>query len=120
CVYLGHISDDRFASEMASSSLLLNLRFPSCGETSGTLNLARDLGVRIAVSSYQAFREERADYHISISPDKEIEEICSVISREYNRWLTGSPVGDSPVVNYPDLPPKFSSAQALRYITREV
>jgi glycosyltransferase involved in cell wall biosynthesis len=119
CVYLGHISDDRFAFEMASLSLLLNLRFPSCGETSGTLNLARDLGIRTAVSSYQAFREEKADYHISISPDKEIGEVCSVISREYNRWLNGTSFADLPVVNYPDLPPKFSSAQAMRYIMRE-
>ncbi len=122
CVYLGHVTDVEFKRELASVNLLMNLRFPSSGETSGTLNLARSLGVRIAVSRYQAFAEEAADYHISISEDREVDELLSAIMSEYQRWRAdpGSKSADQHYSCYRNLPDKLTVSGALRYVVDEL
>ncbi|MBS0268409.1 MAG: glycosyltransferase [Proteobacteria bacterium] len=116
CVHLSGLSDEAFAREMESVSLLCNLRFPSCGETSGTLNLARDTGVRVAMSCYQAFREEEADYFISLDPEREIGEISAAIMAEYQRWRWPDTVGRTRTEQRYALPKKFSVAEAISYI----
>ncbi len=116
CVHLSVLSGEAFAREMESVSLLCNLRFPSCGETSGPLNLARDTGVRVAMSSYQAFREEEADYFIGLDPAREISEISAAIMAEYERWRRPDTVGRSRPEQRYGLPKKFSAAEAISYI----
>lgn len=116
CIHRSGLPDEAFAREMASVSLLCNLRFPSCGETSGTLNLAHDLGVSVAMSAYQAFREEDADYLISLDPAKEIEDIAAAITTEYEKWLSPDALRRTrPERRYP-LPRKLSVAETMSYI----
>jgi hypothetical protein len=118
CVHLGHVPDEQFLAEMSSVNLLFNLRFPSCGETSGTLTLASEMGVRVAMSSYQAFKEESADFLISLSPDKEIEDIYTAIKTVYEGWLNGEmPRTDKNTRRY-SLPEKFDVPQVLEWVLR--
>ena len=118
CVHLGHVPDKQFLEDMASVNLLFNLRFPSCGETSGTLNLASEMGVRVAMSSYQAFKEENADFLISLSPDKEVDDICAAIRTAYDGWVDQEkPITDESARRY-SLPEKFDVHQALEWVLR--
>jgi glycosyltransferase involved in cell wall biosynthesis len=118
CVYLGHVPDEQFLRDMSSVNLLFNLRFPSCGETSGTLSLANEVGVRVAMSSYQAFREENADFLISLSPDNEVNDICAAIKTAYQGWIDGEkPSTDESARRY-SLPEKFDVHQALEWVLR--
>lgn len=115
CVHLGHVPDSRFLQEMSSVHLLFNLRFPSCGETSGTLNLAKEMGVRVAMTNYQAFREEDADFLITLSPDKEVDEICAAIRTVYQDWLEGKPRSTRQSSHRYALPKKFDARQAMEW-----
>jgi glycosyltransferase involved in cell wall biosynthesis len=56
-VLTGYVSDDDFPSYYASADRLVNLRYPSAGETSGTLIRALDAGKPVAVSDYAQFAE---------------------------------------------------------------
>lgn len=53
----GYVADEEFASYYAIADLLVNLRYPSAGETSGTLIRAFDAGKPVAVSDYAQFAE---------------------------------------------------------------
>lgn len=118
CVHLGHVPDEQFLRDMSSVNLLFNLRFPSCGETSGTLSLASEMGVRVAMSSYQAFKEENADFLISLSPDNEVNDICAAIRTAYQGWVDGEkPSNDESAQRY-SLPEKFDVHQALEWVLR--
>ena len=116
CVHLGHVSDERFLREMSTVNIMFNLRFPSCGETSGTLNLAKEMGIRVAMTNYQAFKEENADFLISLAPDKEVDEICAAITAVYRDWIAGkATTSRAPSPRYA-LPKKFDARQALQWV----
>ncbi|HET6391004.1 hypothetical protein [Hyphomicrobium sp.] len=120
CVHLGHVSDQVFSQEMASTNLVFNLRFPSCGESSGALNLASDLGVKIALSSYQAFREETADYLIKLDPKQEVNDIVAAITKEYKNWLNKNDgLPNRRKAQYPT-PRKFDVPDAISYLLEDV
>jgi glycosyltransferase involved in cell wall biosynthesis len=53
----GYVPDEEFASFYAIADRLVNLRYPSAGETSGTLIRAFDAGKPVAVSDYAQFAE---------------------------------------------------------------
>ena len=56
-VFTGYVPDEEFASYYAAADRLVNLRYPSAGETSGTLIRALDAGKPVAVSDYAQFAE---------------------------------------------------------------
>lgn len=53
----GYVSDDDFPRYYALADRFVNLRYPSAGETSGTLIRALDAGKPVAVSDYAQFAE---------------------------------------------------------------
>ena len=58
CVeFVDYPSSKVFSDLISQSDLIFNLRYPSCGESSGTLASAEHLGVRVVASRFQAFRE---------------------------------------------------------------
>lgn len=71
----GYVTASEMDAQIARCSLIFNLRYPSCGETSGTLQKAVDLNIPVVTSAYQAFRELPSARKISISPADEIREI---------------------------------------------
>ncbi|HYO75227.1 MAG TPA: hypothetical protein VE010_02090, partial [Thermoanaerobaculia bacterium] len=56
-VTTGYVADEEFAAYYAIADRLVNLRYPSAGETSGTLIRAFDAGKPVAVSDYAQFAE---------------------------------------------------------------
>jgi glycosyltransferase involved in cell wall biosynthesis len=65
-VFTGYVSDDDFASYYAVPDRFVNLRYPSAGETSGTLIRAFDAGKPVAVSDYAQFAEFPDDCVVKI------------------------------------------------------
>jgi glycosyltransferase involved in cell wall biosynthesis len=53
----GYVEDDEFPAYYAAADRLVNLRYPTAGETSGTLIRALDAGKPVAVSNYAQFAE---------------------------------------------------------------
>lgn len=53
----GYVSDEELDAWYAAADRLVNLRYPSAGETSGTLIRAFDAGKPVAVSDYAQFAE---------------------------------------------------------------
>ncbi|HEV7237815.1 MAG TPA: glycosyltransferase [Thermoanaerobaculia bacterium] len=56
-VMTGYVADDDFPRYYAVADRFVNLRYPSAGETSGTLIRALDAGKPVAVSDYAQFAE---------------------------------------------------------------
>jgi glycosyltransferase involved in cell wall biosynthesis len=56
-VFTGYVPDEDFASYYEVADRFVNLRYPSAGETSGTLIRALDSGKPVAVSEYAQFAE---------------------------------------------------------------
>jgi glycosyltransferase involved in cell wall biosynthesis len=56
-MFTGYVPDDEFAAYFAAVDRLVNLRYPSAGETSGTLIRAFEAGKPVAVSDYAQFAE---------------------------------------------------------------
>ncbi len=87
--FTGFLSHEAFLAEMGRTDLLLNLRYPSCGETSGALFAGRAVVRRTAVSSYQSFREESASFHISVHPAHEHEDLKLALYSSFEEWGRG-------------------------------
>ena len=56
-VFSGYVPDEQFANYFGEVDRIVNLRYPSAGETSGTLIRAFDAGKPVAVSDYAQFAE---------------------------------------------------------------
>jgi hypothetical protein len=56
-IVTGYVADEEFSAYYAIADRLVNLRYPSAGETSGTLIRAFDAGKPVAVSDYAQFAE---------------------------------------------------------------
>jgi glycosyltransferase involved in cell wall biosynthesis len=56
-VFTGYVPDEEFANYFGEVDRIVNLRYPSAGETSGTLIRAFDAGKPVAVSDYAQFAE---------------------------------------------------------------
>lgn len=56
-VTTGYVADEDFPAYYAAADRLVNLRYPTAGETSGTLIRAFDAGKAVAVSDYAQFAE---------------------------------------------------------------
>jgi glycosyltransferase involved in cell wall biosynthesis len=55
--YTGYVSTDDFYRYVAASDVIVNLRYPSAGETSGTLTRALGMGKCAVVFDYESFGE---------------------------------------------------------------
>jgi glycosyltransferase involved in cell wall biosynthesis len=64
--FTGYVADDEFAAYFAAVDRLVNLRYPSAGETSGTLIRAFEAGKPVAVSDYAQFAEFPDDCVVKI------------------------------------------------------
>ncbi len=71
-VMTGYVADEDFPSYYAVADRFVNLRYPSAGETSGTLIRAFDAGKPVAVSDYAQFAELPDDCVFKVPFDDEV------------------------------------------------
>jgi glycosyltransferase involved in cell wall biosynthesis len=81
--FTGYVPDDEFAAYFAAVDRLVNLRYPSAGETSGTLIRAFEAGKPVAVSDYAQFAEFPDDCVVEIPfGDAEVASLADFFVRE--------------------------------------
>lgn len=79
----GYVADEDFPAYYAAADRLVNLRYPSAGETSGTLIRALDAGKPVAVSDYAQFAELPDDCVVKIPfGEGEIESLADFFTRD--------------------------------------
>jgi glycosyltransferase involved in cell wall biosynthesis len=78
--FVDYPSADEFSRLQSGCDLIFNLRYPSCGESSGTLASAAASGAAVVTSRYQAFHEAPGDRTVTVLPVFEDWMIASVIS----------------------------------------
>jgi glycosyltransferase involved in cell wall biosynthesis len=91
----GYVDEADFGAYFAAVDRLVNLRYPSAGETSGTLIRAFEAGKPVAVSDYAQFAEYPDDCVIKIPfGQSEIDDLADFFVRELpdpsaeqRRWL---------------------------------
>ncbi len=66
---LGFTPIEEFADYMGACDIILNLRFPTVGETSGSLQRALGLGRAVIVSDVGSFSELPEDICLKVAPD---------------------------------------------------
>lgn len=92
--FIDYPSTEEFEARIASSDLVFNLRYPSCGESSGTLASAGHSGVRVVCSRYQAFREAEGVWrYVGVAAPYETLEISEAIIDALEEWSTGHSSG---------------------------
>jgi hypothetical protein len=86
---LGYLDEPAMLGLLAASDLLLNLRYPSFGESSGVLARALGLGCLVAVTNSGAYAELPDDICIKLAARADPSaELTSLITR-----LAGDPAG---------------------------
>jgi len=93
--FTGYVPDDEFAAYFGAVDRLVNLRYPSAGETSGTLIRAFEAGKPVAVSDYAQFAEFPDDCVVKIPfGDRELATLADFFVRDLAdpseaqaRWL---------------------------------
>jgi glycosyltransferase involved in cell wall biosynthesis len=81
--FTGYVPDEEFAAHFAAVDRLVNLRYPSAGETSGTLIRAFEAGKPVAVSDYAQFAELPDDCAVKIPfGDSEVTRLADFFVRE--------------------------------------
>ncbi len=106
--FTGYVPDDEFAAYFAAVDRLVNLRYPSAGETSGTLVRAFEAGKPVAVSDYAQFAELPDDCVVKIPfGDAEAASLAGFFVREIPdpskaqaAWLAGNASMDLTVQGY--------------------
>jgi glycosyltransferase involved in cell wall biosynthesis len=107
-VTTGYVGDDDFPRYYAVADRLVNLRYPSAGETSGTLIRAFDAGKPVAVSDYAQFAEFPGDCVFKVPlGEGEVEQLVDFFTRELpevaaaqRRWLESSSTLDQTIDGY--------------------
>lgn len=87
--FYDYVTADSFDELQADCSLFVNLRYPSCGETSGTLKHATEVGRPVIATAYQACREGAATDWVPPLAPFEIEAVASVLERRYDDFRRG-------------------------------
>lgn len=78
--FVDYPPQDEFARYIRESDLIFNLRYPSCGETSGTLVSAQTHNIRVVASRYQSFREATGIWRfINVSEPYEVWDIADAV-----------------------------------------
>ena len=81
--FTGYVPDEEFAAYFSAVDRLVNLRYPTAGETSGTLIRAFESGKPVAVSDYAQFAELPDDCAVKIPfGDAEIEALADFFQRD--------------------------------------
>jgi glycosyltransferase involved in cell wall biosynthesis len=103
----GYVADDEFPAYYAAADRLVNLRYPSAGETSGTLIRALDAGKPVAVSDYAQFAELPDAIAVKIPFDREVESLADFFVRDIDdpsqaqrEWLEANASLESTVDGY--------------------
>src|SRR5262249_1887542 len=104
----GYIDEADFGAYFAAVDRLVNLRYPSAGETSGTLIRAFEAGKPVAVSDYAQFAEYPDDCVVKIPfGNREIEMLADFFLRELpdpseaqRRWLAENAAIEKTVEGY--------------------
>jgi len=78
----GYVDDEEFPAYYAAADRLVNLRYPTAGETSGTMIRALDAGKPVAVSDYAQFAELPDEIVTKIPFDREAEALTDFFLRE--------------------------------------
>jgi glycosyltransferase involved in cell wall biosynthesis len=107
-VMTGYVADDDFPAYYAAADRFVNLRYPSAGETSGTLIRALDAGKPVAVSDYAQFAELPDDCVVKIPlGGDEVERLVSFFVDELRdpapaqrSWLEENATLDQTVEGY--------------------
>jgi glycosyltransferase involved in cell wall biosynthesis len=107
-VMTGYVADDEFPAYYAAADRFVNLRYPSAGETSGTLIRALDAGKPVAVSDYAQFAELPDDCVVKIPfGEDEVQRLVSFFvdelddpSRAQRAWLEAHATLDKTVEGY--------------------
>ena len=81
--FTGYVSDEQFANYFGEVDRVVNLRYPSAGESSGTLIRTFDAGKPVAVSDYAQFAE-LPDVCVTKIPlgDGEVEALTRFLSQD--------------------------------------
>lgn len=108
--FTGFVTLQTMEEMIKSCFVIFNLRFPSCGETSATLNRARDLGVKVVGSRYQAFAEEEMDEFCSVESELEIFDIQRVLRKYFRQFQDGFETSEARLNSYA---PKYSAVELL-------
>jgi glycosyltransferase involved in cell wall biosynthesis len=106
--FTGYVPDEEFAAYFAAVDRLVNLRYPSAGETSGTLIRAFEAGKPVAVSDYAQFAELPDDCVVKIPfGDAEVASLAGFFVREISdpskaqaAWLSENASMDLTVQGY--------------------
>ncbi|HYS55314.1 MAG TPA: glycosyltransferase [Thermoanaerobaculia bacterium] len=93
--FSGYVADDAFAGYFGEVDRIVNLRYPTAGETSGTLIRAFEAGKPLAVSDYAQFAELPDDCVVKIPfGDREVAALTDFFlrtlpdpSEAQQRWL---------------------------------
>jgi hypothetical protein len=93
--FVGFLDDEELHGTIRSLDLVIALRFPSCGETSGIVAHCLAYDTPIALSEFAAFREEPAAFRISPSAENEVQELTAALKRSYDAWSSGARVENS-------------------------
>lgn len=81
--FCGFLTEERLHTHLKEIDLLIALRFPTCGETSGLVAHANAHRTAVAVSDFAAFREDSVAYRISVCPNQEIDDLAQAIRDRY-------------------------------------
>ena len=106
--FTGYVPDEDFPSFFAAVDRLVNLRYPTAGEMSGTLIRAFDAGKPVAVSDYAQFAELPDDCVVKIPfGDSETESVADFFVRDLpdpaaaqRKWLEENARLDMTVAGY--------------------
>lgn len=85
--FTGFVGPEQFDQLVETCDLILNLRFPSCGETSGTLERALSNGIPVITTGYQAFAELPASAQASPFWPREAAQLFGLFCRVMNGEL---------------------------------
>ncbi|MDE1546527.1 glycosyltransferase [Dechloromonas agitata] len=96
--FTGYVDEEALQAWQKRIDLQMNLRFPSCGETSGTLARALVLGKRVVCSRFAAFHEENATWTVSVDPIEEFPELLHILTTEFSRWKGSDNSGTKPAL----------------------
>lgn len=94
--FAGFLDEDEMHRTIQSLDLVMALRFPSNGETSGMVAHCLAYQTPIAISEFAAFREEPAAFRISVSPEHEIEELTVALEEGFEAWKKGTRLPNRP------------------------
>jgi FkbM family methyltransferase len=94
--YCGHVAESALHDILNECALLVNLRFPTAGETSAMAARAIAIGCPVATSEYGSFVEEPAAYRITVDPLREVAELTDAIEDAYKVWKHGIPLHNHP------------------------